>query len=195
MPDAIVEKLWKIVDCRDQSLNAVHESQVTQAVEKEREIDRMAFSLVEKEQEIARLASALSDREDEILRKEEEILRKEEEILRKEEEILRKEEEILRKEVEIRRLAAAASERLELIDRQHAELESIGRSSEYRLGWAMLHMAGSQETALWQHEFSMNRILRKPPRNALELAIRLSCGLQVFQLPARLRWLGCYTLN
>ena len=133
MPDAIVEKLWKIVDCRDQSLNAVHESQATQAVEKEREIDRMALSLVEKEQEIARLASALSD-----------------------------------KEVEIRRLAAAASERLELIGRQHGELESIRRSSEYRLGWAMLHMAGSQETALWQHEFSMNRILRNGPRETLQ---------------------------
>ena len=40
----------------------------------------------------------------------------------------------MRKEVEIRRLALAASERLDLINRQHAELESIGRSSEYRLG-------------------------------------------------------------
>ena len=132
MQNEMVKKLWKIVDCRDQSLNAVHESQATQAVEKEREIDRMALSLVEKEQEIARLASALSDREDEILRNVEETLRKEEEIHRKE-------EESLKKEVEIRRLAAAASERLELIDRQHAELESIGRSAEYRLGWVVLN--------------------------------------------------------
>ena len=100
MPDAIVEKLWKIVGCRDQSLNAVHESLATQVVEKERQINRMALALTEKEQEIVRLASALSERED----------------------------EILRKEVEIGRLAVAASERLELIDRQHAELESISSS-------------------------------------------------------------------
>lgn len=50
-----------------------------------------------------------------------------------------KEEEIARKEVEIRRVALAASERLELINRQHAELESIGRSSEYRLGYLALN--------------------------------------------------------
>jgi len=111
MPSAIVEKLWKIVDCRDQSLNAVHESLATQAVEKERQIARMAVALAEKEQEIMRLASALSDRED----------------------------EIQGKEVEIGRLAMAASERLELIDRQHAELESINRSAEYRLGWFALN--------------------------------------------------------
>ena len=72
----IVEKVWKIVDCRDQSLNAVHESQATQAVLKEREIDKMALSLVEKEREIVKLASALSDREGNILRKEDDILRK-----------------------------------------------------------------------------------------------------------------------
>ena len=111
MPDAIVEKLWRIVDCRDESLSAVHGSLAKQALEKESEIHKMVQPLPENEKAIVMLASNLSD----------------------------KEEEIVRKEVEIRRLALAASERLELINRQHAELESIGRSSEYRLGYLALN--------------------------------------------------------
>ena len=90
MPDAIVEKLWKVVDCRDRSLSRAHEL--------------IAQQLSEKEKEIQRMANALIDKED-----------------------------------EIRQLADVASERLELINSQHAELEAVRRSSEYRFGYLVLN--------------------------------------------------------
>jgi hypothetical protein len=90
VPDAIVEKLWRIVDCRDRSLGRVHAL--------------LAKALTEKEDEIVTLASSL-----------------------------------LKKEAEIRQLALAASERLELINSQHAELEAVRRSSEYRFGYLVLN--------------------------------------------------------
>jgi ribosomal protein L13 len=83
VPDAIVEKLWRVVDCRDRSLARVHAS----------------------------LAKALTE----------------------------KEGQIVEKEGEIRRLALVASERLELINSQHAELEAVRRSSEYRFGYLVLN--------------------------------------------------------
>ena len=43
------------------------------------------------------------------------------------------------KEEEIGRLSQTAAERLELIERQHTELEAIRKSSEYRLGYAALN--------------------------------------------------------
>jgi len=108
---ANADKLWRVIECRDQSLGAVHGSLARQTLEKENEIHKMANVLAEKEQEIVSLASNLSDRE----------------------------KEIVSKEAEIRRLAEAASERLELIKRQQAELESISRSSEYRFGYLALN--------------------------------------------------------
>ncbi len=104
--DAIVNKLLRVIDCRDPSLDAIHGLLARRTLEKENEIHKMVKPLAENEKVIVTLASNLSD----------------------------KKEETARKEVEIRRLALAASERLDLINRQHAELESIGRSSEYRLG-------------------------------------------------------------
>jgi uncharacterized protein (DUF3084 family) len=95
-----VEKLWRVVDCRDRSLGRVHAQM--QSLEK---------ALTEKEGEIVTLASSLSERE----------------------------QEIMKKEVEIRQLALVASERLELINSQHAELEAVRRSSEYRFGYLVLN--------------------------------------------------------
>ena len=90
MPDAIVEKLWRVVDCRDRSLGSAHELIGQRLSEKEKEIQRMANALIEKENEI-------------------------------------------------RHLAAVAAERLELINSQHAELEAVRRSSEYRFGYSVLN--------------------------------------------------------
>lgn len=90
MPDSIVEKLWRVVDCRDRSLGRVHAS----------------------------VAKALTEKEGEIMRQE---------------------GEIMKKEVEIRQLALVAAERLELINAQHAELEAVKRSTEYRFGYLVLN--------------------------------------------------------
>ena len=100
MAEPFLEKLWRMLQCRDLSLSRAHQS-----------IDQQLSQLSEKEREIQRMATDLTDKED----------------------------EIQRKEAEICQLAEAASERLELINRQYTELESIRRSNEYRFGYLVLN--------------------------------------------------------
>jgi len=69
VPEPFLEKLWRMLQCRDLSLSRAHQSvgqHLSRLSEKEQEIQRMASDLSEKEDEIQRMASALTEKEDEI---------------------------------------------------------------------------------------------------------------------------------
>lgn len=65
VPEPCLEKLWRILQCRDQSLCRAHKligQQASQLSEKEQKIRSMAHALNEKEDEIRQLASVAGER-------------------------------------------------------------------------------------------------------------------------------------
>ena len=149
MPEPSLEKLWKVLQCRDESLGRAHQlvgQQLSQLSEKEQEIQAKEHGIQTKEQEIQRKEQEIQRMASVLIEKENKIQAMASVLNEKENKIQTMASVLIEKEDEIRQLAMVAAERLTALSEQHAQaavirerLEVMKRSFEYRFGYVLLN--------------------------------------------------------